>query len=235
MAEERCSRALEASTLFRDISEAHRRAVLEISVSRWYPRGSLLFSEAETARGFYLVTSGRVKVFKISPEGKEQILHIFGAGEIVGEVPVFSGNAFPASAATLEECEILFIPREGFRAVAMDQPQILWNMLGTLARRLREFTVQIERLSLQEVASRLAGVLLDLAESLEGEPGEDVVELDSSKGQLASRIGTTPETLSRTLQKMTRTGVIRMDRKRIDILDRPRLEGLARGGGSLDS
>jgi CRP/FNR family transcriptional regulator len=233
MTRERLSQAMEASDLFAGISSLEKTALLEISRTRWLPKNSLLFSQGEAAEGFFLIVTGRVKVFKMSQEGKEQILHIFGPGEIVGEVPVFSGRGYPASAVTLKDSELLYIPREGFLRLATDQPQILLNMLATLSRRLRTFTVQIERLTLMEVASRLAEVLLEIAGR--GSPGQqDVAELKVTKGQLANQIGTTPETLSRSLQKMSRKGMIRVNRNRVAILDREALQELATGGSPLD-
>ena len=175
-----------------------------------------------------------MKVFKISPDGKEQILHIFGPGEPVGEVPVFSGMDFPANACTLKESRLLYIPRTRFLDLARRQPQILLNMLSTLSQRLRKFTLQIERLSLKEVAPRLAEVLLEI--SAESESGEkNVVELKITKGRLASQIGTTPETLSRTLQKMTNQGLVKVERSRFILLDRDRLEVLALGGNQVET
>jgi CRP-like cAMP-binding protein len=234
MTADRLRQAMEASDLFEGISPKERDALLEISRTKWFSRNSLLFSQGETGAGFFLVVSGKVKVFKISPEGKEQILHIFGPGEIVGEVPVFSGKDYPASALSLKESELLYFPREGFLRLAMDQPQILLNMLATLSKRLRKFTVQIERLTLMEVATRLAEVLLEIAEdSASGE--RDVAELKITKGQLANQIGTTPETLSRSLGKMTRKGIIKVNRNRVTILDREALEELTSGGSQLDA
>ena len=108
------------------------------------------------------------------------------------------------------------------------------NMLGTLSMRLRKFTQKIEQLSLKEVASRLSEVLLEMAG--EAPPGEEreAVELRFTKGQLASQLGTTPETLSRTFQKMTRLGLIRVDKKRVELLDRRGLQGLALGTDPLE-
>ena len=230
MKNERLKAALDASALFEGLSGPEREALLDISRTRWSPRNSLLFSDGDAAGGFFLIVSGRVKVFKVSQDGKEQILHIFGVGEIVGEVAVFSGKHFPASAVTLQDSDLLYIPRDGFLRLATGRPQILLNMLATLSRRLRLFTVQIERLTLMEVASRLAQVLLEIGASA-GE--EHVAELAVTKGQLANQIGATPETLSRTFRKMSRKGLIKVNRNRVTLCDREGLEQLASGVGQL--
>jgi len=173
-----------------------------------------------------------VKVYKISPDGKEHILHIFGPGEPLGEVAVFSGIDFPAFAETLKESLLLYFQRSSFLEIAEKQPQILLNMLATLSKRLRQFTLKIERLSLKEVASHLAEVLLEMTRESE-QINKDVVELNITKGQLASQIGTTPETLSRTFQKMSRLGLIQVDRKRVVILDLKGLEDLSIGASQI--
>lgn len=218
--------AFDASPLFAGLSDLDRRDLLEIAFEKLLARNALLFQEGDPANGFYLVLSGKVKVFKISPDGKEHILHIFGTGEPVGEVPVFSGSNFPASASTLEESSLLYFPRARFLDLASRKPQILLNMLATLSRRLRTFTQKIEGLSLKEVAARLAGLLLDLPEEPQN---AGVVRLHVTKGQVASQIGTTPETLSRTFRKLARQGLLRVERNRIFIRDRRALENLAQG------
>jgi CRP/FNR family transcriptional regulator len=174
--------------------------------------------------------SGRVKIFKVSWEGKEQILHIFGPGEPFGEVPVFAGQKFPASAEAMEESRVFFFPRDAFIYRIKKNPGIALNMLAVLSKRLRRFTQLIEELSLKEVPGRLAVYLLYLSESKEGEKH---LELDISKGQLASLLGTIPETLSRILGKMTRAGLIESEGPRIKILDPQGLEDLAEAGGGL--
>jgi len=234
MTDKQLQKALDSSALFAGLTEEERESLVEIARLKWLPKQSLLFSEGEAAKGFFVVVSGKVKVFKVSQEGKEQILHIFGRGEPVGEVPVFSGIDYPANACTLKESRILYIPRSRFLDLAERRPQILLNMLATLSKRLRQFTLQIERLSLKEVASRLAGVILEMADE-SGSAERDVVVLPGTKGQLANQIGTTPETLSRTLQRLTRQGLIKVDKTRLSLLHRKGLEELASGGSQLET
>ena len=149
--------------------------------------------------------------------GKEHILHIFGPGEPVGEVPVFSKQPFPANAEALVKSSTLFFPRKDFVALIENNPSIALNMLAVLSRRLRQFATQIENLSLKEVPARLAGYLLYIAKE---QKNEGVVELPVSKGQLASLLGTIPETLSRIFARMSDEGLIQVDGRSITILDR---------------
>jgi CRP/FNR family transcriptional regulator len=197
-----------------------------------FSRGELIFQEGETADGFYIVGKGKIKVFKLSFDGKEQILHIYGPGKTFGEVPVFQGTQFPAAAMALESSTILFIPRKAFVDLITDSPTLAMGMLAELSRRLRGFTVQIENLSLKEVPARMAGYLLTLAreaEALTGRP-PDRVTLPISKAQLANLIGTTPETISRILKKMAGTGLIRVETKDIILEDPQGLAEVAEAG-----
>ena len=195
-----------------------------IMVEQTRKRGEWLFSEGDEGTGFYVVATGRVKVFKLSPEGKEQILHIFGPGEPFGEVAVFEGTRFPAHASVLEESLIYFFPRDAFIGLIRKNPDLALKMLGVLSRRLRRFTALIEDLSLKEVPGRLAAYLIYLSEKNQG---AQKLELELSKSQLASLLGTIPETLSRILQKMMKAEFITVEGPRITILDHRGLAALA--------
>ncbi len=168
-----------------------------------------------------MVATGKIKVFKVSFEGKEQILHIYGPGHTFGEVPVFEGKHFPASSMALERSKILYLPRDKFVDLVAQVPALSMNMLADLSRRLREFTVQVENLSLKEVPARLAAYLITLSQE---QNNGDQVTLPISKVQLAGLIGTTPETLSRILKKMAGAGYIQVQTKDIIIKD---LDGLS--------
>jgi len=213
-----------AIPLFDGLSREQYDELATIVVAHSYRGGQIIFSEGDEGSGFYVVISGRVKVFKLSPEGKEQILHVFGPGEPFGEASVFAGQRFPAHAEALEESRIFFFPRAAFIELIKQDPSLALNMLAILSRRLRKFTLLVEDLSLKEVPGRLAAYLLYM--SKQRDESNDL-ELDVAKGQLASLLGTIPETLSRILTKMVRHGLIQSDGPRIRILDRQGLEELA--------
>lgn len=168
-----------------------------------------------------------MKVFKSSSEGKEQILHIFGPGEPIGEVAVFAGIPFPANAAVLVKSTLLFFPRDAFTRLIAKEPSLAMKLLAVLSTRLRQFTVQIENLSLKEVPGRIASHLLFLAEE---QNNRDQVTLTISKGQLASLLGTIPETLSRIQAKMASQGLIKVSGREINLLDFEGLEALSENG-----
>jgi CRP/FNR family transcriptional regulator len=213
--------------LFKDLPVKHLNDLAMILTDQVFEKGQLIFSEGDEATGFYVIITGRVKIFKLSTEGKEQILHIFGPKEPIGEVAVFEGKRFPANAESLEESRLFFFPGNAFMELIKENPSIALHMLAVLSRRLRRFAALIDDLSLKEVPGRLAAYLLYLSEIHQG---VDDLSLDISKGQLSSLLGTIPETLSRILTKMSNSGLLRSEGPRgIQILDRKSLQDLASG------
>lgn len=217
-------RVLAATELFRGLSEEDLFQIRRIAVEKTFERAATIFSEGDTASGFYVVAEGRVKIYKLSPDGKEQILHVYGPGDPFGEVPMFSGQRFPASAQTLTRSRLVYLPRQAFVDRISEDPFLALNMLAVLAVRLRQFTVQVENLSLKEVPGRLASYLMVLQQEQSGVRG---VELPISKGQLASLLGTIPETLSRIFSKMTDQGLIRVRGRTITVVNPEGLQELA--------
>jgi CRP/FNR family transcriptional regulator, dissimilatory nitrate respiration regulator len=216
--------------LFKGLPRTQMEDLTRIVANKHFRKGQTVFSEGDKGTGFYVVIDGLVRIFKLSVEGKEQILHIFGPGEPFGEVPVFAGRNFPAHAEAIAESRLFFFPRDAFTALISENPSLALNMLALLSMRLRQFTVQVEQLSLKEVPGRLAAYLQYLSDEKGGGTSFD---LDISKGHLASLLGTIPETLSRIFARMTQQGLIRVDGRRISITDQAGLEALATGGKAL--
>jgi len=212
--------------LFGGLPEDQQKDIVAIALDKRFTRGQTVFSEGQPGDGFYVVLSGRVKIFKLSSEGKEQILHLFGPGEPFGEVPVFEGRRFPAHAVALEDSHMCFIPKQAFVELLKRNPSLAINKLAVLSRRLRRFTDLVEDLSLKEVPGRLAAHLLYLSQRAEG---AHEVKLDIPKNLLAAMLGTIPETLSRILSRMSQQGLIESDGPRIRITDRKGLQELAEG------
>lgn len=222
---------ISAVPLFQGLPRDQLHKLAAIAVVRDVENGEIIFTEGEEADGFYVVITGRVKIYKMSMEGKEQILHIFDPPEPFGEVAVFAGIQFPAYAQAILKSSLLFFPREAFIKLISDNPSLGLNMLAVLSIRLRQFTAQIEYLSLKEVPARLASYLVLLSEE---QHGRSRVTLPISKGQLASLLGTIPETLSRILSKMSSHGLIRVDGRRIELLDITGISTLAENGKLID-
>lgn len=216
--------------LFQNLERKQYEDLAMILVDQVFKRGEDIFYEDDEATGFYVIVSGRVKIFKLSADGKEQILHIFGPGEPIGEVAVFTGCRFPANAQAMEESRVFFFPRKEFINLIQKDPTLALNMLAVLSQRLRRFSTLIENLSLKEVPARLAAHLLYLSER---EKGATSLTLEISKNQLASLLGTIPETLSRILARMEKENLIRSEGKKITLLDRQSLEEISLGEKKL--
>ena len=190
-----------------------------------YKRGDTIFWQGDAGIGFFIVKTGRVKVFKLAKDGKEQILHLFGPRDHFAEVPALDGKPFPASAAAIETTELILFPRLAFLDLLYQQPTIAINLLLSFARHLRRFSGLVEELTLKEVPERLATYLIQLSDRTNN---SHTVELDMSKGQLAALLGTIPATLSRALYRLSSEGIIAIDGARIELRDRDRLEALGK-------
>lgn len=211
--------------LFERLPESQIHAIATISKPLQYEKGQAIFFEGDRCLGFFIVQSGRVKVYKTSVEGKEQILHWFDEGDRFAEVPAFDGGYYPASASALEKTQLLLIPSQALLALVEQYPSLAFHLLASLSRHLRRFANLIDTLSLKDVSSRLAGYLLELSDRHDSQQ----VQLDLAKGQLAAFLGTIPETLSRTFAKLTQAHLIEMEAQQVRICDRQGLQRLADG------
>jgi CRP/FNR family transcriptional regulator len=221
---------LKQCPLFAGLDQEDIQKIRSIALPKTVKRKEILFTDGEEAKGFYVVLSGRMKIYKVSPDGKEQILHIVSAPDAFAEAALYLEGTYPAFAEALSDCQLLFFPKRNFVQLVEKNPRLSINMIVTLSQYLRRFAVLVEELSLREVSSRIAKYLLDLSKrsSKEGKSAKEV-ELDLSKTQLALRLGTISETLSRTLAKLKAKGMIDVRGKKIQILNREALEELASG------
>lgn len=214
---------LKQNFYFKTLSGVQLEALATIAHSRHYEPGECIFTEGQKAVSLYQVISGQVQIYKISREGKEMILHLLGAGEVFAEFPFFANlDSYPANAICLQPTEVLAIDGQAFRALAKTSPEIMFCVLERFADKLREFNQLIEDLSLRNVDSRLAKYLLTLSENT-----PDKAFIQVHKKTLASILGTIPETLSRTLKKLTSDNIIQVQDKEVRILDREALKSLA--------
>jgi len=216
--------------LFAGLKEEDLKRIRAIASLRQIEKKEVLFSDGEETRGFYVILSGRVKLFKVSPEGKEQILHIVSAPDAFAEAALFLEGTYPAFAEAMTDCQLLYFPKRDFIRLIEKNPQLSVNMIVTLSHYLKRFASLIEELSLKEVSSRIAKYVIDLSmkSSKEGKSPKEV-ELDLSKTQLALKLGTISETLSRTLAKMKAKRIIDVKKSKIIIVNREALEELASG------
>ena len=217
---------LSQTMIFQGLPLAELQELGKLAIAQRYDKGEIIFHQGDEGIGFFVVKSGRVKVFKLSNDGKEQILHIFNKGDHFAEVPALDGHCFPAAAAAIENSEVLFFPRQAFLQLLENRPTLAINMLKSFARHLRHFSNLVDNLALREVPARLATYLLSLSEKSKTSENVQIVELDLTKGQLAARLGTIPETLSRVFAKLSRDGLIEVDGNKVKLLDLPRLNQL---------
>ncbi len=221
---------LRRAPIFSDLEEADLRLLSGAVSLRELPRGGSLFDEGDEAKGFFLLTEGKLKVFKTAPDGREQILHFIFPGETFAEVALFAGKSYPASAQALEPSRVVFIPREGLFRLVERNPQVGLSLLGGFARWVRQFNALLAEYS-KAVPARLAGYLL--AEALRQQPTALAdgarVRLTVNKGELAAHLGTVGETLSRAFAKLRDEELIEVEEREIVIKDLAGLRDLAAG------
>ena len=221
-ATEKIRETLKFCRMFAGLPDSDLDPLCSLSRLQTEERGTLLFSEGEDAAGFYVVAAGRVKIYKLSADGKERILHIVHSGDAFAEAAIFGDGRYPAFAETLCRTELVFLPGREFLDLLHNRSGIAINMIAGLSQFLRQFAHQIEELTFKDVPARLAGYLLKLTAAPDGS-----YQLPVSKSQLASNLGTVSETLSRSLRKLADEELIRVEGKRIEIPDRNLLEDLA--------
>lgn len=210
---------------------------LELLASRCVPRavgaGFILFRSGDTCNGLYLVIEGRVRIFRTSPDGREQTLAVEGPGRPVAELPLVDGGTYPASASTLVPSRLAFLPRADFEHAFRSDPDVASAVLVALGTRLRHFVQLVETLAFRDVAARLAMLLADYAER-DGRASDGVVHLELMRTQeeLASEIGTARESVSRALKQLRSQGmVLEQDGAQLVLPPATRLRAWARGEG----
>ena len=201
-------------------------------VARAVPAGHVLFTAGEPCRGLYVVATGRVRIYRTSPEGRAQVLHVEGPGRPVAELPLFDGGLYPASAVTLEPSRLLFLPRADFEHLYRSNPDVAHAIIRGLGRRLRHLVQVTETLAFRDVAARLAMLLASYADT-HGVPAGEGVELvlDRTQEELSLEIGTARESVSRAWRQLREQGLIQpAGGHRLCIPDVERLRAAARGG-----
>ncbi|MDW7710473.1 MAG: Crp/Fnr family transcriptional regulator [Deferrisomatales bacterium] len=211
--------------LFAGLEETQLRRIQEICRVVEHGRRDVLFREGEPAEGIFVLLSGRVKIYKLSPDGKEHILHVVRPGQAFAEAAVFMPGGYPAYAEALQKSRTLLLPKAPFLALLQDEPGISLNIIATLSRYLKQFADRIEDLSLKDVSARVARWFLNTAR----EKGRDFWDLEITKGELASQVGTVSETLSRTLRKFQDAGWVQVRGRFVKILDKGALQAVAEG------
>jgi CRP/FNR family transcriptional regulator len=191
-------------------------------------RGQIVFVEGEPCAGLHIVAQGEVRIYKLSPQGREQVLQQIGPGETFNEVAVWDGGANPASAMAATDAVILVLQRDAVHRLALTRPELAWALLESIARRTRHLVFVVEDLALRSVKARVARLLLAQA-ARASKPGELRRDQMITQAEMAARLGTVREMIGRALRDLADDGLIEFDRHRIVIIDRDRLVEISEG------
>ncbi|MFI5183467.1 MAG: Crp/Fnr family transcriptional regulator [Vicinamibacteria bacterium] len=220
--------ALRAVALFRPLSPDDRSRLAEVSAVRSYEKGEILFSEGDASDFLYTILSGRAKVIKAIPSGKEVILEIFGPGDPIGAVVAYEGRPYPATAIAIEPTSCLLVRRAPFFGLLERHPTLVRGFILGLTQRIVELTRRIPEVAGGRVETRFAHLFLKLAEKM-GRPGHDgtFIPMVLSRQDLADLTGTTIETCIRIMSRWGKEGTLRTEKDGFVLLDRSVLEKLA--------
>lgn len=218
---------LKNSLLFSGLADSDLAELATITVRRRFTKGETLFCEGDQATGFYLLVTGSIKLCRMSHDGREKVLHFVKPRETFAEAAFFGDGKYPAEARALEAGEVLYLPKTGFMELMGRNPGFTLNLVVSLSLMLRQFARQIEELAFADVTSRLASFLIRrVDEKATSYNGITYIDLGIKKGELASRLGTASETISRTLRKLKDEGIIEVQGSKVVIHKMDKLQKL---------
>jgi CRP/FNR family transcriptional regulator len=212
--------ALSEIALFAALSESELQGLAQRAVERQYAPGEMLFWEGEECAGIFLIIQGSVKIFRTSPGGREVMLSIEAAPASVAELPLFDGGSYPASVRVVEPVVSLFINKSDFHQVCRQYPEVALKVLAVVGGRLRHLVSLVEAVTFGSVTQRLARLLLDASKGA----GAGTFDLPVTHQELASRLGTVREVVSRNLARFRAQGLIRIQDRQVEIVNRAGLE-----------
>lgn len=209
--------------LFEKLPDTQLETLQSFCSKRMLSKGEILFSEGQEAVEFFYVISGTMKLFKLSNDGNEIILHFQKTNELIAEAIIFDFKTYPAFCQAIEDSEVLQIRKHDFLNFLAGSQEVMFAVMKAYSLRLRQLLAIIEELSLHSIKMRLANYLLNNLSVIDGKL---MCYLNISKKNLSSRLGTIPETLSRTLKFLKQEGIIEEDSDIIIVHDRKKLENL---------
>jgi len=218
---------LRACQLFSGLPPADLNKVAVISVVKRLNKGEYLFHERDPSRGFYVVQKGAVNVHRVSASGKEQVIHVFRAGESFAEATLATEAGYPADARALESSQVLLMQKNEFIALLKQQPELALRMLGAMSQHLRVLVGLLDDLTLKDVETRLANWLVKRCSNRASQTPVRI-ELTMTKRVLAAELGTVSETFSRTLAKFREQQLVSVKGKTLTVLSPVRLNELLR-------
>ena len=212
--------ALSEISLFAALSEGELQGLAQRAVERRFATDEMLFWEGEDCAGIFLIIEGSVKIFRSSPGGREVMLSIETAPATVAELPLFDGGPYPASVRVVEPVVALFVNKIDFQQFCRQYPDVALKVLAVVGRRLRHLVGLVESMTFGSVTQRLAKMLLETSK----EVGADVFDLPSTHQELASRLGTVREVVSRNLGRFRAQGLIKVQDRQVEIINRAGLQ-----------
>jgi CRP/FNR family transcriptional regulator len=221
--------ALRSCRLFQGLPPADLRALAGITVTRQLAKDEYLFHEGEPSRGFFVVRTGALNVHRLSDAGKEQVIHIFRAGDSFAEATLATETGYPAEARALESTQVLRVQKHEFLALLRRQPELALRMLSSMSQHLKVLVGRIEDLTLKDVETRLANWLIKRCPEPESQ-SPVLIELPMTKRVLAAELGTVSETFSRTLAKFREQKLLSVSGKTLQVLSPARLTALLKRG-----
>ena len=218
---------LRGCQLFAGLAPGDLGVIADITLVKSLDKGDCLFREGAPAQGFYIVQKGAVNVHRVNAAGKEQVIHVFRAGESFAEATLATSSGYPADARAQESSQVLLVEKAGFLALLRRQPELALRMLGSMSLHLRTLIAQLEDLTLKDVETRLANWLIKRCPNPES-PRPVVIELKTTKRVLAAELGTVSETFSRTLATFRQQKLVTVKGKTLTILSPLKLRELLR-------
>jgi CRP/FNR family transcriptional regulator len=219
--------ALRACQLFSGVAAADLANVAAITVLKPLAKGDYLFREGEPSRGFYVVQQGSINVHRVGTSGKEQVIHVFRAGESFAEATLATETGYPADARALEPSQVLLVQKREFTGLLRRHPELALRMLASMSLHLRVLVGLLDDLTLKDVETRLANWLIKRCPDVES-THPVAIELSMTKRLLASELGTVSETFSRTLAKFREQKLITVKGRMVTVLSPARLVALLR-------
>lgn len=208
---------LKSVPLFSSFSDEQIATVASWGQHRSYARGSAILRAGDETDGLYIILSGRVKVLIPDDQGHEVILSVMAAREFVGEMGLLDGLPSSATVEAMEPCEILRLPRTAFLSCLQGNGEVAMLVLRNLVKRLREADRKIESLALIDVYGRVARLIIDMAEQIDG---QWVVQRAPAKQEIARMIGASREMVSRVVKDLQEKNLIRTEKRKIFVIDR---------------
>lgn len=212
---------IELVPIFSTLTFDEMMEVASITISRRYKKGEMVYLQGEREKKLYVIHKGSVKISRISSSGKEQVIRILGPGEFMGELSLFNDEPNTNNAEAIDDATVCIIDGDKLKNLMAKYPTIAFKVLEELSSRLKRAENLIENLGVKDVESRIAEILLELSDD------KGHITLPIKKGDLASHLGMSQETLSRKLSYFQDKGWIELEgHKKIKILNKESLENL---------